>query len=702
MARERGTAHTAEATVSDIETVLLKFFLNLYRVQLGLPEESGVASSIRRLNIDGGGSERTYELCLQGNRRKCRRMTLAQLGEKSGSKSTCFKVVYDDLLVVKIPPKPITEFDEYIESIDGERRIAQRLSPDVECIAPSVSALLRKVPTFLDELKKKPGDLEAFLIKKLKESPHLQDHLKIGETFAFFMSLSKYSFLGQVIERMHTTESKIQEEIFSQFDLLWNLMAFEGIFGSQNSQIFFSINEIYNEYEERINTLLKDYEGNTSAFMYKRKEWFLLFLSKKEIDTRERHHSPRFFASLDRLFEDIYRERREDVDDYRKMMQAHVRQKVFEQNRSQFKGIIANLLQVIYWLRQKGIAIRDLKPDNIFVVGGHFLQSARDFSLGLIDFETAVDLQPKGGLIAQPLLAGTPSYATPSHLVKNEIIEKSSLDLVRVVHFQDWQAVIGMIFYVVTRVRLFENNRRWLAETWRQMNQVAAGTVVPEEAFVKSSRLFWFHVSREFRGKLKRHEAALKSTEVVLTDFIKSMFHQELKTSRMKIVRAAQKLVKEQIYFRSEKSHRDLLRSSLDIIRRCRRNWEDGVNVPETRPEIRADIITVLRRMEALKFEAEARVRMIRLLEKPEPTLSAYNLLEMMFTITLESMYRREWGDLEMMLGSIPDAEEDTESTLVYEDTITPEETINYERTISYEDTVVHDETMSFEDPSKF
>ena len=65
-----------------------------------------------------------------------------------------------------------------------------------------------------------------------------------------------------------------------------------------------------------------------------------------------------------------------------------------------------------YGLKAKGIAIRDLKPDNIFVVGGDFLQAANEFSLGLIDFETAVNFSVKDDEISQPLLAGTPAYAT--------------------------------------------------------------------------------------------------------------------------------------------------------------------------------------------------------------------------------------------------------------------------------------------------
>ena len=58
-----------------------------------------------------------------------RRMTIGPLGEESGSKSKCYYVIYDVHMVVKIPAKPVTDFEQYIESIKKEVQIVNKLIP---------------------------------------------------------------------------------------------------------------------------------------------------------------------------------------------------------------------------------------------------------------------------------------------------------------------------------------------------------------------------------------------------------------------------------------------------------------------------------------------------------------------------------------------------------------------------------------------
>ena len=70
-----------------------------------------------------------------------RRMTIGPLGEDSGSKSKCYYVIYDVHMVIKIPTKPITDFERYIESIKKEVHIVNKLIPK-ECIIPKVSVIL--------------------------------------------------------------------------------------------------------------------------------------------------------------------------------------------------------------------------------------------------------------------------------------------------------------------------------------------------------------------------------------------------------------------------------------------------------------------------------------------------------------------------------------------------------------------------------
>jgi hypothetical protein len=122
---------------------VVRYFLMLYRHQLGFGPE--VLADFVQLSSASDTSNLIYELRVKsGGEWIKRRMTLGPLGEDSGSKSKCYYVIFDQHLVVKIPPKPITDFEDYVASIKKERHIVERLSPK-ECIVPKVSVILSQV-----------------------------------------------------------------------------------------------------------------------------------------------------------------------------------------------------------------------------------------------------------------------------------------------------------------------------------------------------------------------------------------------------------------------------------------------------------------------------------------------------------------------------------------------------------------------------
>lgn len=699
MTDEKDSSPIEKNTATTDEQAVLDFFLGLFISQLGFSEEEDPPrSEIRCLDPDASGADHTYELRVKEKKFKTRRMAMGPLGENSGSKSKCYKVIYDDILVVKIPPETLTDFDEYVHCIHAERRIADRLMPDIECIAPSISALLRKIPRFGGVSKFSPEIIEKRLTAMLKKSPWLQDYLKMGDAFVFFMNLSKHSFLGHVVDNIHNIQARMHEEIFSQFDILWNLMAFEGVYGSEHSSIFFNINEIYTDFEEKVNALIRRNGGNMSAYIYKRKEWFLLYLAEKKINVLEGNLPREFYKGLHDLFRTISQEKNAEIGQYRTMIRDYVQDKMFNQNKIRFKQMIVEILELLYWLKKKGVAVRDLKPDNIFVVGDAFLQYGGDFSLGLIDFETAVIFDvAKNQRIKQPLMAGTPSYATPSHMVTNRILTETLKDLPRVLALQDWHAGMAMIFHVITGERLFEKSRRFVGETWRRVRNAPARKISHAEAFIEVSRLFWQSAAAEFREKVEHRKPTLKAIEIAITEKIREMLMVEVSREKTIIEGKVRRLISSQDLFKSSKSHEDLIRSTGKTINRCRKNWENGVDVPEAPLEIRSGIIQLLKKLEVLKAESEHRSGIIRLLERDMPIITAYDLLIFMFNVVVHSMYREEWGRLsggrsKPDSGKSATRREGHEETISYEGTITREETISYEKTLSYDNTIDHKE----------
>ena len=108
----------------------------------------------------------------------------------------------------------------------------------------------------------------------------------------------------------------------------------------------------------------------------------------------------------------LFNEKRSAVENYRRMVRSYVLSRNLKQHSSAISSMVINLLDLLYWLGQKKLAMRDLKPDNLLVAGNpakfpQFLGSANMYSIGLIDVETAVSYEaPDPKSIRQPPLGG--------------------------------------------------------------------------------------------------------------------------------------------------------------------------------------------------------------------------------------------------------------------------------------------------------
>ncbi len=682
-----GTETTSFCDDSHIASVV-NFFLNLYKLQLEAPESSPY--KIVPVKSQTNSPDYIYELHVERDEKwNSRRMTIATIGEGSGSKSKCFKVAYDNLIVVKIPPKPMTDFVEYVRNIRAEGRVAVNLVPEIDYVAPGVTAILKKIHPFSDGEDLSPEELERKYIKWLVKEPEFQECLKIGDSFVFFMDLSKNSFLSYVVDKMHDKrmfKRKFREEIMEARNLLWDILGFEGKYGSENLSICFEMNKIYSGYETKIRRLLKKYETFCTVSPYEKQKWFLDYLAEKEVKKNENNLPDVFVADLNVLLRKIVKENSIHVSAYKKAVRDYVTKTTFAQNRAKMAGIIINIIDLLASLKERGVAIRDLKPDNLFVVGNSE-RSAQDYSLGLIDFETSVKLKTvsscssqndtriPGEKIGQPLLAGTPSYATPSHLFRNEVLKDNFDDLPRILHLQDWQAVIGMIYNVVTGECLFDKTRKLLSKITKDAQDAIRKKQPLSDTFKTSSQLFWSSAADEFRKSLSKKEEILKSVEVFVPENARTMFLEDVLKEKNNVGETIRKYVVSQVILSSKKNRKSLIQSSLEKIVRYRTKLEKG-GIPETSLEGRKKIIKLLQDLETLKLQWEKQDQWISILQQPRPRMSVYDLLELMFNIVLRTMYNPEWGTLfyehDDNFG-YDGGGGSRETTIVYEDTITYE-----------------------------
>jgi serine/threonine protein kinase len=630
-------------TQSDI----IKYFLNVFRLQVGA--DANAPMKIRSLSDNSGGINAVYELQIKhrGDWMR-RRMSVGPLGEDAGSKSKCFYVIYDVHLVVKIPAKPIYEFDYYIRSIKKEGEIVDKLAPK-ECIIPRVSVLLNLIHKLPASSHLSPEKLEEKYVAWLRTKIKFQKYLKIKNTFVFFMDFSKYYFLGHIVDNLHDVKDAIAEEVSENSETIFDNQKFCGRYGKPKEAVGIEIRQVSDYCQEAIRQFLTDSGMASDVSPFRIQSWFLAHLAGKSVSSKESGLSDNLVHELNLLIELIFSKHMEAVTAYRNTITHYVHRIRFAQNKPQMAGIITNLLDLLAWLRTKQIAMRDLKPDNLLVAGNPskyplFLMNADEYELGIIDVETAVDFErKKNRKIKQPLLGGTPFYATPSHFFSNAVLHKSFHDLNKILHLQDWYATLVMIFKTVTGELMFQHTARLFADIRNKIKYGQMEGKVETEIVADVSRAFWRSALLEFQTKMTQKEGLLKSIVFLVPDTAKHMFRDVLRKDIEATAIKIKRCVTNQTFFESPQSQKRLLESSPAKIEQLQVEFEKKLKFMHNRPQDHSRAIVLLKYLRTLKLHAEQQKQLLTRLKRPTSRLTAYTLLAFMFNNLYKSMFREEW-----------------------------------------------------------
>ncbi|MBW1898155.1 MAG: hypothetical protein JRI61_03755, partial [Deltaproteobacteria bacterium] len=584
--KKAGTGLTAEKSREeenqDLSDTLkiVKFFLELFRLQTGASEDA--PTELAPVDIRTIGKNQVYQLrILHAGEWISRRMSIGPLGEESGSKSKCFYVIYDVHMVLKVPPKKLTDFDTYIENIKSERHIVEKLAPK-ECIVPKISVILRRVYTFPGEAGMTPEKLEEKYIRLLGTRPALQEYLKIDGRFIFFMDLSKYYFLGHIIESIHDLNQKIFQEITQHSGIIWDAQGFAGRYGQPNGAICFKIQKIYTEFEREIRDYSASMENIENPHQYQIRNWFLIHLTGNRVKPDRESLDDEKILKINKTAEGLFKKRSDEIAAYRKSVRRYVRDISYAQNKAQMESISTNILSLLAWLEEKKIAMRDLKPDNLLVAGDpaeypHFLKSVEKFSVGLIDVETAVDYNTvKGEVIPQPQLGGTPNYATPTHLFDNNILNSVYDDLALILHLQDWQAVTVMIYKIAIGKNLFNKTGKSLPAIIQIIHKAAADKKLDREVVKDISKMFWQSAAKEFNANVEKNESFLKSLIMTLPEKVKNHLNKEVLRTREGIVNTIKTYIRSQTVFTDANNRKQLEMASCRKIIDLKEKWENG------------------------------------------------------------------------------------------------------------------------------
>jgi len=643
---EFNTEIDAKRQVSRGSDAILLFFLKLYKLQLSADPAAESRVEMASQTSENPISNLIYTLRVnhQGTWRS-RRMTLGRLGANITNRSTCYHVIFDDLMVVKIPFQPIHEFNTYIQCVSRDWRIAQKAAPPIRCIVPSLSTVLNKIPRLHHPEARSPEEIEKRYIFLLRKEPNLQSYLKIGGSFAFFMNLSQYTFLNQEIDKIHGQNDLFPRDFLKPTDSLWETHGIDPLLIAEEDPAIFEMGHVLAEYEEWITDILGQYECDASFSTQRRRAWFTAHLSGQDLKSGEHGLPEPLIQTLPEFLAHFSEKHRETINAFRKAHRQQTEKTWRERNKGKITGIITSILSLLANLKSQELSLRDLKPENIFIVAEperleRGVPDPEIIELGLIDLETAVALDSNTDAIEQPLCTGTPAFSTPSHLFPNPFLSKLLGDLKRTFFLQDVYAAVGLIFFAATGETLFEKTGRLLPEIVLASRKSSLKDHAPADLFQHSSWVFWHSAVNEMTRQVSHYRDALKSLKISLSELICPMLqellektHDELKDRISSLLSSQTSLQKTQL--------EALAASDAESIRKQIHSLEE--NNSSHKAQTREQVLTFLSSLEHLKRLSEQEFRYREMLLEKRPSISVDDLIEFLFFTVIAFMYRESW-----------------------------------------------------------
>ena len=404
-------------------------------------------------------------------------------------------------------------------------------------------------------------------------------------------------------------------------------------------RLFFHVNEVLTACDTAVAPLIEQYEIATRLPAYTRKQWLLCYLADVPIEKGGLNLPEPFYDELQKTLQGVLIARKASVDSFLETVRGYIHRKKLEQNISHFKALIINLLEILARLKNNQIAIRDLKPDNVFVVS-ITPQSLPDpassnaYALGLIDFETSVNLdQREKSEIKQPKLAGTPYYATPASIFENRILIPVYQNLPLVYRLQDWYSTMAMLYEIVVGERLFEETGRMLPKIVQIKQKNLKAGIHPNKIYAHVSRLFWKTAEAEFRQKLEEHRNYLDTIRLVLPEMVANMLLDESRMCIDLVKKAIDKRIGTQRMFDGSESRNILYKASSAGIRKYRRKWAVNHGKVTSDGKVRNKIILFLEQLESDKTRLENLERLQNSLTQKPLKRSVSDLLESMFLL---------------------------------------------------------------------
>jgi serine/threonine protein kinase len=635
---------------TDKERILRSFF-HLFKEQMGADPD--VPAELKLVESRPICPNETYEMrLLQGNEWASRRMSIGLLGQGGGSRSKCFYVIYDSHMVLKIPAEGIQAFSTYREKIKAEALIVERLAPR-ECIVPRVAVILKEVHPLPGSAQLSEEVLEERYVHLLEVDPDLQEYLKIGPSFAFFMDLARHFFLSTTLEEIHRSDQRIVHEAMKQHELLWDQQAFACRYGEEAAAMCHELQDAYYRCEGRLRRLVEEAHIVEGIPAFQFRQWFITHLAGESVHAYAEELPEELIERINRLLSKVIRDNHYQVERYRRSVRRYIKEMRFSQHRAQLENLSANALDLLAWIGHKGLALRDLKPENLFVAGKPdaypvFLNDPKQFSIGLIDVETAVAIdaaQPED--IPQPQLAGTPLYATPTHLMSNLILRQVYDDLRSILHMQDWYATTAIVYKITTGRNLFAVTARTFPDIVKRIKLIDPAGPDVERDVAAIQLIFWQSAIAELEESLAQDAEVLTRLEIVIPKPLVADIIRALHRGCDRVSSHLTRVITQQSIFSEGQRRQFLLEAPVEKIHKMTRKLSQEQPGANERVKQRQDALDLLERIETLKGRLQRKLEAAAALKANAGRITADQLLEAMFERVFNIMYLPHWSSPE-------------------------------------------------------
>ena len=162
------------------------------------------------------------------------------------------------------------------------------------------------------------------------------------------------------------------------------------------------------------------------------------------------------------------------------------------------------------------------------------------------------------------------------------------------------------------------------------------------ETFKNVSRSFWYTATSEFQSKMSAKKDLLKTVKITLPDSVKAMLKHEIQKEKRILELRLKAYLKVQTAMTDTQQFIQLMSAQMEDIEKLKSRWQRRYK-ESGRGGARLNVLSII---ETTKSQTQRHQHLLAAFEEKKLVSTAYQVMELMFNIVQQAMYKQEWGEL--------------------------------------------------------